>query len=226
MISREDLGPPPDEVDPVDVRVARADMFRGGDLAVGYFDEQPGGRWKPTACVGKARFRAVPAPHPHHRDVFTLDGMLFQWMAHDLAPIAPPAAPAPCPGSLSELRATAETVYPLGLADLLTGVLAHGAPRRPASWPDEPSPRCAEKSRLRASPGTARPTIPSRRQPYSVTSAVSCGTGPLATGSSTFTGGSLARSLPQLLLRPASIPLSPGRSPTRSGDPPWRQHRS
>ncbi|WP_217239254.1 NUDIX hydrolase [Streptomyces sp. AC555_RSS877] len=33
--------------------------------------------------------------------------------------------------TLAELRATAETVYPLGLADLLTGVLAHGAPMHP-----------------------------------------------------------------------------------------------
>ncbi|MBC2906747.1 NUDIX hydrolase [Streptomyces cupreus] len=32
---------------------------------------------------------------------------------------------------LADLHATAETVYPLGLADLLTGVLAHGAPMRP-----------------------------------------------------------------------------------------------
>ncbi|MGW3461457.1 NUDIX hydrolase [Streptomyces olivaceoviridis] len=30
--------------------------------------------------------------------------------------------------TLAELRTTAETVYPLGLADLLTGVLVHGAP--------------------------------------------------------------------------------------------------
>ncbi|GGY97094.1 hypothetical protein GCM10010300_46320 [Streptomyces olivaceoviridis] len=33
--------------------------------------------------------------------------------------------------TLAELRTTAETVYPLGLADLLTGVLAHGAPLHP-----------------------------------------------------------------------------------------------
>ncbi|MFE2584890.1 NUDIX hydrolase [Streptomyces sp. NPDC059378] len=33
--------------------------------------------------------------------------------------------------TLAELHDTAETVYPLGLADLLTGVLAHGAPMRP-----------------------------------------------------------------------------------------------
>ncbi|MEU5338365.1 NUDIX domain-containing protein [Streptomyces asoensis] len=33
--------------------------------------------------------------------------------------------------TVAELRATAETVYPLGLADLVTGVLAHGAPVRP-----------------------------------------------------------------------------------------------
>lgn len=33
--------------------------------------------------------------------------------------------------TLTELRATAETIYPLGLTDLLTSVLAHGAPMRP-----------------------------------------------------------------------------------------------
>jgi 8-oxo-dGTP pyrophosphatase MutT (NUDIX family) len=32
---------------------------------------------------------------------------------------------------LAELNATADTVYPLGLADLVTGVLEHGAPVRP-----------------------------------------------------------------------------------------------
>ncbi|MEU8868804.1 NUDIX hydrolase [Streptomyces umbrinus] len=33
--------------------------------------------------------------------------------------------------TLAELRATSETVYPHGLADLVSGVLAHGAPTRP-----------------------------------------------------------------------------------------------
>ncbi|GGX98082.1 NUDIX hydrolase [Streptomyces fructofermentans] len=33
--------------------------------------------------------------------------------------------------TLAELRATAQTVYPRGLADLLTSVLTHGAPMRP-----------------------------------------------------------------------------------------------
>ncbi|MGW3312985.1 NUDIX hydrolase [Streptomyces sp. NPDC001073] len=33
--------------------------------------------------------------------------------------------------TLAELRATAETVFPLALADLLAGVLAHGAPKYP-----------------------------------------------------------------------------------------------
>ncbi|MDQ1031503.1 ADP-ribose pyrophosphatase YjhB (NUDIX family) [Streptomyces umbrinus] len=33
--------------------------------------------------------------------------------------------------TLAELRATGETVYPHGLADLVTGVVAHGAPPRP-----------------------------------------------------------------------------------------------
>ncbi|MFE5754620.1 NUDIX hydrolase [Streptomyces massasporeus] len=33
--------------------------------------------------------------------------------------------------TLAELNATADTVYPLGLADLVTGVLEHGAPVRP-----------------------------------------------------------------------------------------------
>ncbi|MET8955695.1 carbamoyltransferase C-terminal domain-containing protein [Streptomyces sp. NPDC004393] len=33
--------------------------------------------------------------------------------------------------TVAELRATAKTVYPLGLADLLSDVLAHGAPMRP-----------------------------------------------------------------------------------------------
>ncbi|MGW2777299.1 NUDIX hydrolase [Streptomyces olivaceoviridis] len=37
--------------------------------------------------------------------------------------------------TLAELRATVETVYPLRLADLLTDVLAHGAPVRPAVLP-------------------------------------------------------------------------------------------
>ncbi|MGP4051440.1 NUDIX domain-containing protein [Streptomyces sp. 2A115] len=33
--------------------------------------------------------------------------------------------------TLADLQATTETVYPHGLADLVTGVLEHGAPRRP-----------------------------------------------------------------------------------------------
>jgi hypothetical protein len=33
--------------------------------------------------------------------------------------------------TLADLRVTAETVYPLGLADLVTGVLENGAPLRP-----------------------------------------------------------------------------------------------
>ncbi|WP_033328634.1 NUDIX hydrolase [Streptomyces yerevanensis] len=33
--------------------------------------------------------------------------------------------------ALADLRATAETVYPLGLAELVTSVLVHGAPVRP-----------------------------------------------------------------------------------------------
>ncbi|MFF7451795.1 MULTISPECIES: hypothetical protein [unclassified Streptomyces] len=33
--------------------------------------------------------------------------------------------------TLAELRATTETVYPLGLADLVTNVLKNGAPLRP-----------------------------------------------------------------------------------------------
>ncbi|MFF8911301.1 NUDIX hydrolase [Streptomyces olivaceoviridis] len=33
--------------------------------------------------------------------------------------------------TLAELRTTAETVYPLGLAELLSGVLVHGAPLHP-----------------------------------------------------------------------------------------------
>ncbi|MEU5634103.1 hypothetical protein ACH47C_16940 [Streptomyces rishiriensis] len=33
--------------------------------------------------------------------------------------------------TLAELRASNGTIYPLGLADLLTGVLAHGAPTHP-----------------------------------------------------------------------------------------------
>ncbi|MFG2681340.1 NUDIX hydrolase [Streptomyces sp. NPDC048392] len=33
--------------------------------------------------------------------------------------------------TLTELNATDETIYPLGLADLVTGVLEHGAPVRP-----------------------------------------------------------------------------------------------
>ncbi|QDN54074.1 hypothetical protein [Streptomyces sp. S1D4-20] len=89
VIGREALGPLPDGVCPVDVRVARADMVRGGDLVVGYFDELPGRRWMPTACVGEVCFRALPALHPRYRDVFALDGLLFQWMGHDLALIVP-----------------------------------------------------------------------------------------------------------------------------------------
>ncbi|MFI9829780.1 NUDIX hydrolase [Streptomyces sp. NPDC051913] len=33
--------------------------------------------------------------------------------------------------TLQELRETAETIYPVGLLDLITGVLANGVPRRP-----------------------------------------------------------------------------------------------
>jgi 8-oxo-dGTP pyrophosphatase MutT (NUDIX family) len=33
--------------------------------------------------------------------------------------------------TLAELRSTTETVYPLGLAELLAGILTHGAPRPP-----------------------------------------------------------------------------------------------
>lgn len=38
---------------------------------------------------GEVCFRALPAPHPRYRDLFTLDGLLFQWMGHDLALIVP-----------------------------------------------------------------------------------------------------------------------------------------
>ncbi|MEW2497443.1 hypothetical protein AB0942_28485 [Streptomyces nodosus] len=89
VIGREDLGPLPEGVASGDVRVARADMVRGGDLVVGYFDELPGGRWMPTAHVGEICFRALPARHHRYRDLLTLDGILFQWMGHDLALVVP-----------------------------------------------------------------------------------------------------------------------------------------
>ncbi|MEE1736479.1 hypothetical protein PUR49_08195 [Streptomyces sp. BE147] len=95
VIGREDLGPLPDGGDPAHVWVDRADTVRGSDLVVGYFDGQPGGRRMPTAHVGEVCFRALPAPHPHYQDVFTLDGIMFPWTAHDLVLIVPAAlAPA------------------------------------------------------------------------------------------------------------------------------------
>ncbi|MEU1036325.1 hypothetical protein ABZ402_48450 [Streptomyces mirabilis] len=35
------------------------------------------------------------------------------------------------PWTLGELRSTRETVYPLGLSDLITDVLTEGVPKRP-----------------------------------------------------------------------------------------------
>ncbi|MYX26826.1 hypothetical protein GTY75_09115 [Streptomyces sp. SID8381] len=89
IVSRKTLGPLPDDVDPGLVRVARADEVRAGDLVVGYYDDCPGRRWMPTAYVGELCYRALPAPHPLRREVLSLDGILFQWSAHELVLTVP-----------------------------------------------------------------------------------------------------------------------------------------
>ncbi|MER7497086.1 hypothetical protein ABT033_31375 [Streptomyces pharetrae] len=89
IVSRTTLGTLPADVDPGLVRIARADAVQGGDLVVGYYDKDPGGRRMPTAYVGELCYRALPAPHPQGWAVLTLDGELFQWSPHDLVLIVP-----------------------------------------------------------------------------------------------------------------------------------------
>ncbi|MEW1677935.1 hypothetical protein AB0O47_32580 [Streptomyces noursei] len=89
VVTREDLGPLPADVDPGLVRVARADAVRGGDLVVGYFDDAPGRRRMPAAHVGELCYRALPAQHPLGWDVLTLDGTLFQWSPQDTVLVIP-----------------------------------------------------------------------------------------------------------------------------------------
>ncbi|WP_329317216.1 hypothetical protein OG723_44440 (plasmid) [Streptomyces sp. NBC_01278] len=111
FVSRKDLGPLPTGVDPAHVRVARADQVRGGDLVVGYFDQAPGGRWMPSAHVGELCYRALPALHPERPGLLSLDGVMFQWMAHDLLLIVPAglAAETYRPGDRVERIATRRT---------------------------------------------------------------------------------------------------------------------
>ncbi|MFF4276207.1 hypothetical protein [Streptomyces sp. NPDC001536] len=89
IVSRKSLGPLPADVDPGLVRVARADAVRDGDLVVGYFGDEPGRRWMPTAHVGELCYRALPARHPEGWGVLSLDGELFQWSPHELVLIVP-----------------------------------------------------------------------------------------------------------------------------------------
>jgi hypothetical protein len=89
IVSRKTVDPLPADVDPGLVRIARADAVRAGDLIVGYFDQDPGRRWMPTAHVGELCYRAIPARHPKGWDVLSLDGELFHWSPRDLVLIVP-----------------------------------------------------------------------------------------------------------------------------------------
>lgn len=89
IVSAESLGPLPADVDPGLVRIARADAVRAGDLVVGYYDRDPGGRRMPHGHVGELCYRALPARHPQGWDVLSLDGESFQWSPHELMLIVP-----------------------------------------------------------------------------------------------------------------------------------------